>query len=933
LKTGDQLKKVFTIFLLILMLGVALYPPATVFAQHAGQADLNQERAGRILQAMSPEERVGQVFLVSFTGSSLEGNSQLQQLIRDYHVGGVVLRYENDNFTGPENTITRLQGLITDLQSTNLAAAKENESQSFPPLLVGITQEGDLYPGDAILNGITQLPNQMTIGATWNAEFAQEIGKILGSELSSLGINLLFGPSLDVLDTASTYSETSLGTRSFGSEPYWVGKMGQAYIKGIHEGSENKMAVIATHFPGIGSSDRHPEEEIATVRKSLELLKQVDLAPFFTVTNLEQPLEQVADGLLLSHTRYQGFQGNILSSTKPVSFDANALETIMELPELAPWRTSGGVIISDDLGSEAVRKFVDPLGTGYDARQVARTALMAGNDMLYMGNILASGDPDSYTTVTRTINYFVQKYQEDSAFRIRVDQAATNIIALKLRIFPSFSEEDVLPDSAQLEAIGQQQELVEDVVQAAVTLISPEINDLGTVLTNPPDINDHIVILSGSTSFAQCSTCDAQTLSPSESIFNSLIRLYGAGAGDPIQSSNLNTISYERVRLLLEQAEGVEEVQVLMNSADWIIFTFTNFEDDQLDTTVFRRLFNERQDLVRNKKIIGMAFSEPYNLDATDISKFSAYYSFYTKISQVYDLAARVLLQELTPTGSLPVSMQGTGYDLAIQTSPDPTQVIPLIIEAPVEANTPVSTPPTGYSQPLLYEAGDTIPIKAGLILDHNGNPVPDGTVVNFIIDTMSTSGSVEQLPAETIDGYARVMYVIPSIGSLELRVTADPARTSQILRLDITDAGGVVTSFEPTVETTEEVEPTPTEIPPAPTPQKPIKVRHLDGKPAFSDWLLVNLMILGICALMIVTRQKWTGNYNRFVSARATGTGGYLAYLYVAFGLPGAQQSIIATGTPYILFTTFIGMLIGFEVAFIYNWIKSRKKQINGSG
>jgi len=145
------------------------------------------------------------------------------------------------------------------------------------------------------------------------------------------------------------------------------------------------VAVIATHFPGIGSTDRQPDEEIATVRKSLELLKQVELAPFFTVTNLEQPSEQIVDGLLLSHTRYQGFQGNVLTSTKPISFDAIALETILALPEIEPWRKNGGIIISDDLGSEAVRKYVDPLGTGYDARQVARTALMAGNDMLLWG--------------------------------------------------------------------------------------------------------------------------------------------------------------------------------------------------------------------------------------------------------------------------------------------------------------------------------------------------------------------------------------------------------------------------------------------------------------------------------------------------------------------------------------------------------------------
>lgn len=908
------------------MLGALAHPATIAFAEQPQQANETLDRAQRILQAMSVEERVGQVFLVSFTGSSAVDNFQILELVEDYHVGGIVLRLQNNNFSGPDNTVPRLQGLITDLQKAKITVAQQDGLLAYTPLLVGISQEGDLNPGDNILSGLTYLPNQMTVGATWDPAYAEQAGRILGMELSVLGVNLLLGPSLDVLDMVNQTRGTELGTRSFGGDPYWVGKMGQAYIKGVHQGSENRVAVISTHFPGIGSSDRQPEEEISTVRKSLELLKQVELAPFFTVVDLNQEADQITDGLLLSHTRYQGFQGNILTSTKPVSFDSNALESILALPELNPWRQNGGVIISDDLGSEAIRKFVDPLGTGYDARQVARTALMAGNDMLYMGNIQASGDADSFTTVTRTISYFVQKYVEDSAFRVRVDQAATNIIALKLRLFPSFNQADVLPPDDQIDFLGQQQEQVDKILQSAVTLISPNLNDLATVLPNPPEYDDRIVILSDLLSYSQCTDCATQTLSPSESIFNSLIRLYGSGAGDPIQSTNLNTISYERIRLMLEKAEGVEEVQVTLNSADWIIFTFTSMGTDQLDTTVFRRLFNERPDLVRNKKIIGMAFSEPYNLDATDISKFAAYYSFYSKIPQVYDLAARVLLQELTPIGNLPVSMRGIGYDLATQTSPDPSQIIPLIIEAPIELATPISTPPTGYSQPLLYKAGDTIPVKAGLIVDHNGKPVPDGTKVNFVIDTMSTSGSVEQVQAETLDGYARVMYVIPSIGSLELRVTADPAFTSQILRLDITDAGGVVTSFEPTVVVTSEPQPTATQVLPTPTPQKPVEVRHQQGKPAFVDWVFVNLVILGVCALSYFISRKWLKGKDNLFLIIALGAGGFLAYLYIALGLPGVVLPINTKGTSFVLLAVVIGMIFGLIVGLIVQRIKSRK-------
>ena len=125
----------------------------------------------------------------------------------------------------------------------------------------------------------------MAIGATWDTANAERVGSILGRELSTIGVNMLLGPSLDILENPIPGSTSDLGTRTFGGDPYWVGLMGQAYIDGIHAGSDGNMAVIAKHFPGYGGSDRATNIEIATVRKSLAELEQIDLVPFFTVTN------------------------------------------------------------------------------------------------------------------------------------------------------------------------------------------------------------------------------------------------------------------------------------------------------------------------------------------------------------------------------------------------------------------------------------------------------------------------------------------------------------------------------------------------------------------------------------------------------------------------------------------------------------------------
>ncbi len=70
-----------------------------------------QEWVDRKLAAMSLEEKVGQMFIVGFEQSGIERtefNSQVKSLIRDYHVGGVIL-FER-NIESPEQV-----GYLTNL--------------------------------------------------------------------------------------------------------------------------------------------------------------------------------------------------------------------------------------------------------------------------------------------------------------------------------------------------------------------------------------------------------------------------------------------------------------------------------------------------------------------------------------------------------------------------------------------------------------------------------------------------------------------------------------------------------------------------------------------------------------------------------------------------------------------------------------------------
>jgi beta-N-acetylhexosaminidase len=928
---GRPMKIRFTWLLLLALLGLLLSPftPAVEGAP-LSQVISPEQKAAELLKTMTPEEKVGQLFLVSFNGTDFSSESDIYDLVVNHHVGGVVLRADNDNFIGPNDTVRAAAELISGLQNLRYQASLGtliNPDTSAPnrstyiPLFVGISQEGDLYPLDQILNGVTALPSPMAIGATWNPELAEEAGMVLGEELHAMGFNLFLGPSLDVLDVALSESENELGSRMFGGDPFWVGEMGKAYIRGIHLGSRYQMAVIAKHFPGRGSSDRLPEEEVATVRKSLEQLKLIELAPFFTVTRLEESegAGSTVEGLMVSHIRYQGFQGNnIRDTTPPVSLDAVALKQILDLEPFAEWYQRGGIIVSDSLGSNAVRRFYDPAGLTLDARLVARNAFMAGNDLLYLNDFIEAGDEDSHATILRTLDSFTQKYREDPAFAERVDRSVERLLRLKYTLYPDFNLEKVVPKDDALNAVGKSQAVTFEIARQAVTLISPDPANLTAVVPSPPDTRDQIVFFTDVQNAKQCSTCPEQAILAVDSLKNAVVRLYGSGAGGQIIESYLNSYTFRDLLSYLNGPEGSPALGVNLRNADWIVFAILNPRQNAPETLALKRLLNERFDLIRNKQVIVFAFNAPYYLDATDISKITAYYGLFSKAPPFIDVAARMLFQELPSMGALPVSVPGIGYDLLVATSPDPTQVIPLYIDTPEMLPTPEGSITPAPTEVPAFQVGDTIPLRTGLIYDHNRNPVPDGTVVRFIFTINSDASSSQQIFTTTVDGVARASYKIPGAANLEIRVVSEPAVTSQILVLNVTEgAGAEVTAIVPTAQPTETLMPTPTEVP-TPTPT-PIVVVEETPSAGVGDWFLTLLLVWGSAVgIAWVGKQRASLRWGVRWGLLAV-VAGFTAYIFLALNWLGEKNWFIMAGTPGILLGCLIGVLIGWGIGWLW--------------
>ena len=879
-----------------------------------------QSQTQAILNSMSPQERVGQLFLITFRGTSIAPDSKIYDLIVNRHIGGVVLLAENDNFVDAPGTIPSAYQLTSDLQNleweaTNSLSPAESTNE-YVPLFVGISQDGDGARRDQILSGLTPTPSLMAVGATWNASQSEQVGTVLGSELSAIGFNLIFGPSLDVVESPNPSALSDLGTSVFGGDPFWVAKMGGAFIKGIHEGGKNRMLVITKHFPGRGDSDRQLGEEVATVRKSLEALKQVELFPFFAAANAIDPASN-ADGFLVSHIRYQGFQGNIRATTRPVSLDSSALPAILALPEFQGWRANGGLVVSDALGSNAVRAFYSQGGENFSLRSVARDAFQAGNDLMYLGNIKSDlGTDITYESTVEILDFFSQEYVSDPAFAQRVDAAVARILAKKLGLYGgNFSVSNVISSILGLGFTGESQQVKFEVASNAATLISPDPQELNALLPAPPNPSDRIVFLTDASMAQQCSTCVPKDALGVDALQKAVDRLYGQGGSGQVFNSRMSSFSFREVELLLN-GESETNIESALERATWVVVSLADVNNNQL--LQLRRFFSERPNLIRNKNVILFSFTAPYYLDATDISKLTAYYALYSKQPAFVDVAARLLFQQIAP-GASPVSIPAVGYDLIAALSPEPSQVIPLALDisAPELTATPdlLALPATALP---LFKIGDSIAVRAGPILDSNGRLVPDGTIARFTMSTRESGGGVlQQVDASTVEGIARALFVIDKPGFVEIRVMSEPALVSDALQFDASAAGVAVTVIAPTTIVT------PTATAPSPTPTIKNDLVTPEGYPRLGGWMLAVLALVGGAALVFWAANSLVATRWALRFTLCAVIGGLISYNYLALGFPGAADWIAAgSGTFGVLILIFSGEVLGICAA--WAWMRA---------
>jgi beta-N-acetylhexosaminidase len=845
-----------------------------------------------LLPRLSPEAKVGQLFIVGFQGTDVPPNSDIAALIRDDQIGGVILSRANGNLTNNVDTPVLVAGLTSRFQNFARTSRAATEAP-FLPLFVALQQDGDGTPHSEILGGLTPAPSYMALGATWNPDDAKAIGQIVGQELSAMGVNLLLGPSLDVRTQPST-TAFDPGVNVFGGDPHWVGVLGDAYARGLQIGSTGKLAATAKYFPGQGSLN----DASFTIDRSLDDLKKIDLPPFERL--MANPIDQarpLADALLTTNARYRGFDGNIRERTAPLSLDSAALQTLLEQPEVKAWRDRGGLLISDAPGSAMVSEYYSvTVGTGSSSvTQAALEAFQAGNDILLLDNLRPGEDAQAIRDV---IAAFRQKYSTDPAFQQRVDSAVQRILRLKYRLYPDY---DVAQVAVPLDQVRTQVNTggtaAANVAQNAATLLWPP----GQQEPLPIGPADNILLAVDTRAVRACPTCPAvQTLNPL-ALAQAISTRYG------VPTVNITTTTYSELKSF---ASGVTNtLDATFAAVQWIIVAQQAFSPAAPASDAAQVLIDQRPDLLSGKGLIGFMFGPPYGFTPAQIEKFSALYALYGKLEPNID-AAILALDAATLPGRSPVSLPALNYDLTVQTEPDPAQTIPLQVG---EATVPGQPTP----EAVLLRVGDRAVIRAGAILDRNGQPVPDDTPVKFYFQYDGDPAPKIQ-EAMTLDGMARTEFLLEKVGRLLVRTSSEPALNSTVLEITIGESGNVVVATVvptptptatriPTATRTPTTTPTPTVTPP-PGPVEAFFTR----RPQNAQWGDFAVALLGVLVMGGVgfgVAQQRNGDLTRALRASLwCAIGGLLGYVYFTLGLPGSEVLRSALGSWGALVMVVIG-------------------------
>lgn len=282
-----------------------------------------------VYNAMSVDERIGQLFMPVVAGNNTEANKRsILSLIKNQHVGGILFS----------------KGTPKDQADLTNYAQKAATN----PLMISLDGEWGL---SMRLSNTPRFPRNMMLGAIQNDSVLYYYGLEVARQCKLMGIHVNFAPALDV---NSNPSNPVIGNRSFGEDPARVARLGIMYSKGLEDGG---IMAVAKHFPGHGDTSTDSHKVLPVIEHSRERLNEVELKPFGEYINIG------LSGMMVGHLDIPALDKKRQPSSLSEAITTDLLQNEMGF---------SGLVFTDGLQMRGVST-----EDNYCVR-----ALLAGNDIL-----------------------------------------------------------------------------------------------------------------------------------------------------------------------------------------------------------------------------------------------------------------------------------------------------------------------------------------------------------------------------------------------------------------------------------------------------------------------------------------------------------------------------------------------------------------------
>ena len=371
------------------------------------------------LSAMSIEERVGQILMLRAFGKYYPSDSDVRQelegLVRDLTPGGVIL-FRSEVYAGA--------ALLGDLQ--RVAAEAGNV-----PLIMAADFE---WGADFRINGAVPFPTAMAVGATFNREAAEWMGRASARDARALGIHWIFAP---VADVNVDPSNPVINVRAFGEDPQHVGDMVAAFIAGAQAGG---VLATAKHFPGHGDTAIDSHIGLPVLAHESARLRAVELAPF------RRAIDAGVASVMTAHIAVPAFTGDReLPATLSHAVLTDLLRNDMSF---------AGLVVTDAMEMGGITQ-------RWWSGAAAITAVAAGSDMVLL--------PPQPRVVHAAL---VRAVRRGDLARARLDDAVRKVLQAKARLrLQSRPADDVLGRLPDRFAQPGEVAAAQRVADAAVTLL------------------------------------------------------------------------------------------------------------------------------------------------------------------------------------------------------------------------------------------------------------------------------------------------------------------------------------------------------------------------------------------------------------------------------------------------------------------------------